>query len=127
MDIGRLHDNHEYYDGFEGEEEIMISLVYDPSVGVRFWNGYLFDILQKPDLSGKGWKGFTRDYHQMEGAFSLEPDNHECYDPEEYLEDISQYSETRFEFEDSENVLQLIIGLLEYAVSVGSKIKIRVM
>ena len=125
MDIGLLHNNHMYYDGFEGEEEVEITLVNDQSININFWVGYLDDILSDPDLTGKGWTGFTRDYHQLEGAFSSDSNLEHHYDPTEYLHDISQYQDADFAEEESYHVLRLIITILEYAVSIGSKVFIR--
>lgn len=35
---------------------------------IHIWEGYFDDIFDSPSLDGKGWKGFTRDYHQLEGV-----------------------------------------------------------
>ena len=125
MNIDLLHNNHAYYDGFEREEEIEIVLANDPSLNIHFWVGYIDDILQKPDLTGNGWTGFTRDYHQLERVFSNDPDPDYRYDPQEYLLDIMQYKDAAFNNEESFHVLRLIVQLLEYAISTGSQIFIR--
>lgn len=85
-----------YYDGFEGEEEVEITLVTDQSFSIHFWVGYKDDILSNPDLQGKGWTGFTKDYHQLEGAFSNDPTPDNYCDPQEYLLDIKQYQDVDF-------------------------------
>lgn len=120
MDIDLLHNNHMYYDGFEGEEEVEITLINDQSLSIHFWIGYMDDILSNPDLQGKGWAGFTK------ALFSNDPTPDNCYDPHEYLHDIKQYQDADFNEEESHLVLQLIITFLEYAISVGSKIIIQV-
>ena len=42
MDIGKHKDDYKYYEGYEGEKEIVISL---PDIVYHFWDGYFEDIL----------------------------------------------------------------------------------
>ena len=50
---------------------------------MHIWDGYIDDILREPNLDGNGWHGFTRDYHQCEGAFGD--------DSEGIITDLSEY------------------------------------
>lgn len=126
MVMDQLRNNQTFFKGFEDEEEVVISLANDKSVVIHLWLGYLADILREPSLDGKGWKGFTRDYHQMECAFSDNPDDYHPVDPSEYLEDIRQYKTEQFNEPETMQVLNLIEMLLEYAVSRHSMVIIQV-
>lgn len=113
MDIGNLKNDYTYYNGYEDENEVI--LIIENEQALHIWEGYFDDILETPNLDGKGWKGFTKDYHQCEGIFS--ENNEICrIEPHEYLDDLMQYKEKSFEFDETKDVLSLIILLLEKAV-----------
>ena len=124
MDIGLLRNNTTYYDGFEGEDEVVLSLKTDPEVSIHIWVGYLDDILSNPVLNGSKWTGLTRDYHQLEGAFSEEGESAEA-SPEEYLNDLQQYTGRKYDEPETEEVFQLIITFLQYAIQVKSLVRIQ--
>ena len=122
MDIGKMNDNYAFYEGYEGEPEIVLRVGNNATIHI--WEGYFDDIFDTPSLDGNGWIGFTRDYHQFEGAFSEEADETIPVeiDPKEYLEDILQYKEKSFDFEETTDVLNTIVEALqssiEYNISV---------
>ena len=58
---------------------------------------YFSNIFGEPDLSGKGWNGFTRDWQQMECAFSIESQHPVPIDDiDEYLTDVETEGEYKF-------------------------------
>lgn len=65
MDIGKTNANYIFY---EGEPEIILSL--ENYKTLHMWEGYFDDIYHTPPLDGNGWKGFIRDYNQLEGIFA---------------------------------------------------------
>ena len=83
MDIGKIKNNHIYYDGYEGETEIVLSINESKDLNMHVWEGYFDDIFGEPSLVGDGWRGFTRDIHQMERIFSNEEFN--------MIVDVSEY------------------------------------
>lgn len=125
MDTGKLRNNNQYYEGFEGEDEIVMSLENDPEYSIHIWTGYIDSILSDPVLDGKGWKGMTRDYHQLEGPFAEDGKSIEI-DPEEYLEDLCQYEDKPFDEPETADVLQLILSFLDYAKRGNYKVRIEV-
>ena len=125
MDTGLLRNNYTYYEGFEGEEEVVLSLDSDSDVAIHVWVGYLDDILREPVLNDSEWTGLTRDYHQAEGAFSQEGESVTVY-PEEYLEDMKNYSERQFDEPETAGAFQLIVAFLELAVQKKTLVKIQV-
>ena len=42
MDIGNQNDNYTFYDGYEGEPEITLSI--DGVMSIHLWEGYFDDI-----------------------------------------------------------------------------------
>lgn len=124
MDTGLLRNNYTFYEGFEGEKEIILSLESDQEISIHLWSGYLDDILREPTLNGSAWTGFTRDYHQLEGAFS-EEGNSVAVDPTEYLNDLQQYTGRNFDEPETAEVIQLMITFLEYAIKEKSLVKIQ--
>ena len=113
MDTGKINDNYTFYDGYEGETKIVLSLQGNQSVHI--WEGYFDDIFDTPPLDGNGWKGFTKDYHQIEGIFS-ENENVVELSPEEYLADLILYKNKVFDFEETTQVVEIMISLFEKAI-----------
>ena len=69
-----MTSNTMFYDGFEGEPEIVLTLVEHPehpSEKLCIWEGYFDDIFAQPRFSSKGWRDFTKDYHELEGVWNL--------------------------------------------------------
>ena len=122
MDIGSLKNNYTYYNGYEDENEII--LIIENVQALHIWEGYFDDIFDAPNIDGKGWKGFTKDYHQCEGVFS---GSNEIYQiaPNEYLDDLLQYKGRTFEFEETMDVLNLMISLLEKAIKEKASVFIK--
>lgn len=113
-------NNFTFYEGYEDESEIVLCIEKDEAIHI--WEGYFDDIFDSPSLDGKGWKGFTRDYHQLEGVFSENGGVYEI-NPTEYLEDLMLYKEKTFEFDETKEVFNLIKALLERAIKEGVTVK----
>ena len=120
MDNGhwKIIDNYKYYEGFDGEPEIVIEAENTNMQVLHIWDGYLDDILREPILDGKGWHGFTRDYHQFEGTFS---DDCEAIitDVSVYLDDLKLYEKRHFDYEETRAVYDLLCSWLEHALKNG--------
>ena len=70
MNIEELKNNTEYADTYDGMD-IEMTYAEKPEFRLLFDKCYFSNIFGEPDLSGKGWNGFTRDWQQMERAFSM--------------------------------------------------------
>lgn len=125
MDTGLLRNNYTYYEGFEGEDEVVFALDEDPEMAIHVWIGYLDDILREPALDGSGWIGLTKDYHQSEGAFSQEGRS-AIVNPEEYLKDLRVYSVRKFDEPETAEAYQLIVSFLEFAAQAKKSVRIQV-
>lgn len=118
MDTGKTIDNFKFYEGFEGEPEIVIKAENSDMQILHIWDGYFDDILREPKLDGNGWQGFTRDYHQCEGAFG---DDSEAIitDINEYLSDLKSYQNRHFDYDDTKEVYDLLCSWLDNAIKNG--------
>lgn len=90
----------------------MIVLFIEKEEAVHILEGYFDDIFDTPSLEGKGWKGFTRDYHQFEGVFSENGGVYEI-NPTEYLDDLMLYKDKNFDFVETKEVFNLIKSLFQ--------------
>lgn len=115
MDTGKIINNYTYYEGFEDEPEIVLSTEVENMPVLHIWDGYFDDIFREPKLDGKGWTGFTRDYHQLEGAFG---DDNEMLITEidEYLNDLKTYATRCFDYDETKAVYDLLCSWLETAI-----------
>lgn len=122
MDGGKLKVDNTYYEGYEGEKEIVITFL---ETEYHFWEGYFEDIFGTPVLSDTGWHGFTKDYNEFDNAFDDE--TIECAVPaEEYLDDLRLYRNRSFEYEETADVLQTLVHIFEKAEKMKDNILVRV-
>lgn len=114
MDIGKIN-NYKFYEGYEDEPEIEFSTNDENMQVLHIWDGFFDDIFREPSLDGKGWRGFTRDYHQCEGAFD---DNGEIIitNLQEYIDDLKIYEKRVFDYEETKEVYDLICDWLNEAL-----------
>lgn len=111
MDTGKLNNNTMFFDGFEDEPSISLTSM-DSTITV--WEGYVEDILDEPYMN-REWKGFTKDYNEMIRTFGdINPYTIES--PAEYLSDLQLYEEKEMDFEESTQVLHLLIEFLSLTV-----------
>lgn len=111
-----------FYDGFDGEPEIVLTLVENPEEQLHIWEGYFDDIFAQQRFSSEGWRGFTKDYHQLEGVWDVSKQT--CLvQPDDYLLDAQDYTQETFTFEESKTVLLLIIAFLSRAIQEESMIR----
>lgn len=125
MDIGKI-DNFKFYEGYEDEPEIEFSTNDSNIETLHIWDGFFDDIFRKPNLDGKGWHGFTRDYHQCEGAFDNNGEA-EITNLQEYIDDLKTYESRKFDYKETKDVYKLIYSWLNEAKNKNcKKIKVRV-
>ena len=116
MDTGKIRDNYKFFEDSDGEPEIVIEAENTDMQILHIWDGYLDDILREPNLDGNGWLGFTRDYHQCEGAFGDESKG-SITNLIEYLDDLKLYADREFDYDDTRDVYNLLYSWLEEAIN----------
>lgn len=104
---------------------ITLNVIGDSRVPVKFWYGYLEDLLSEPTGDSSEWRGFTRDFHKKKGAFSKRSHT-AVIEPEEYLQDIAVYESRAFQYANTLVVLQEIQELLVFACSIRKAVRITV-
>ena len=121
MNGARLNVKLDFTRDYEGGPYISFEMVgadYEPLV---VWEGLFADLLDAPDMSGKGWKGFTRDYHELKGIW----DEHKVETEiriSEYLKDLKSYKNASFDYEDTSEMATSLRRYLEYAQAHGFRI-----
>ena len=123
MNIGKI-DNYKFYEGYEDEPEIEFSTKEEDMETLHIWDGFFDDIFREPSLDGNGWNGFTRDYHQCEGAFD---DYGEAVitDLQEYIDDLKIYESRNFNYEETREVYKLILDWLNKAYQNNCSVKVK--
>lgn len=91
---------------------------------LKIWEGLIADLLENPDMSGNGWKGLTRDYHELKGIWADGYEETEI-DLAEYLNDLAYYVNKSFDYEETEEMLESLLKYLNYAKAQGSQIVAR--
>lgn len=105
---------------------ITLSVIGDSRVPVKFWYGYLEDLLSEPTGNSCEWRGFTRDFYKKKGAFSKRTHT-AVIEPEEYLWDISVYESRSFRYANTFVVIQKIQELLAFACSIRKAVRVTVL
>lgn len=122
MDIGKRNDDYTFYEGYEGEKEIIITT---PAISYHIWDGYFEDIFGNPAYDSNGWNGFTRDYNECVNMFDDE--QVECAIlPEEYLSDLNNYYDREFTYDETKDVIKLLSDILGETQKQNTSLLIRV-
>ena len=126
MNIEELKNNTKYADTWDGMD-IELHYAEAPEFRLLFDQRFFWDIFGEPDLSGKGWSGFTRDWQQLERTFCFENTQPVPVDDlDEYLHDLCTYKSRmeHHEYPDSRKVYQLICDFLAYAKKTGMTVMV---
>lgn len=86
MDIKKFDIKFNFVDGYDGEPYVLFKIQGSSEPLLKIWEGLIADLLKNPDMSGKDWKGLTRDYHELKGIWA---DSYE--ETEEMLESLLKY------------------------------------
>jgi hypothetical protein len=113
-----------YYDGFEGEPEMIFTLVKinGEKEGFGIWDGYFITIIEKVEPKENGWTGLAYYYHLYIGWFEENP-----WLVENLIESYEQLKEIdieSFEYNEDKEVLRKIMCLFKEAIDNGDKIYI---
>ncbi len=119
MNIDRLKNNDTYFSGYD-DTEIVLKIAEDEDFNLHIWYGYFDDIFSIQPYDGD-FKGFTRDFAEMEGVFYEDMDDTSYLDPtpldaQEYLEDLLLYKDAQFRYPELAEIVELLTEFFEYAV-----------
>ena len=113
MDTLNVKNDYKYYDGYEPEPELVITLNNEK---YHIWDGFFYQIIKEPYAFQVDWKGFTRDFHLLTGIYDIDSEIHKI-EPKEYLEDLLHYKDNNFSFPESREVFNLLVSLLTRAIN----------
>ncbi len=130
MDIGKPDFRLNFVAGYDNEPYVIFK-INDRSDGsdeprpnepsLKIWEGLIADLLENPDMSGKGWKGLTRDYHELRGIWADACEDTEI-DAAEYLSDLACYVNQSFDYEETAEMLESLLKFLSYAKEQGFQV-----
>ncbi len=121
MDTGKLDIKLDYLEGY-GDEPYVSFIIPEADIDhLNIWEGLFADLLANPDMSGKGWNGFTRDYHELKGIWNESGEQVSISIPE-YLSDLDNYKDRSFNYGETADMLEALYKYLEYAKEHGYKI-----
>ena len=127
MDTGTLDIRLNFVAGYDNEPYVIfkINVRADGSDEPRpnepylkIWEGLIADLLENPDMSGNGWKGLTRDYHELKGIWADGCEDIEI-DAAQYLSDLAYYVNQSFDYEETAEMLESLRKFLSYAKEQG--------
>ena len=124
MDIGKFKGNYQYYDdSLFVDSEIVLTIKENPELNIHIGSEYFHEIFEEPVFDGRPWRGFTRDYQELKGAFSVENIyGIEMSNPQEYLDDMMNYLNKKFKSKETREAFDLIVNFLRFAISEGKNV-----
>ena len=120
MDTGKTLHNTKYYDGFEFDDQIILTARDTRLPILHIWDGYFTFIFDEPVFYEEDWHGFTRDYHQCEGVFD-DGEDQIITDLQEYIDDLLYYKDNEFNNERTRGAYELILNWFIAAKESGCK------
>ncbi len=116
--------NERYYEGFEGDEEILLRLyVHDKEIEqLGVWSGYFNSIVQTIKPQKDGWTGLAYYYHLAIGWYDEE--NWVVPDLRLFYEQLMEVDEKLLVYNEDREVLHLLRCLFEKAIEKQGRITI---
>lgn len=124
MDIKKLDIKFNFVNGYDDEPYVLFKIKGSSTHSLKIWEWLIADLLENSDMSGKGWKGLTRDYHELRGIWADGYEETEI-NLAEYLDDLAYYVNKSFDYEETEEMLESLLKYLNYAKAQGSQIVAR--
>lgn len=117
-----------YYEGFEGEPEIVFIVSHNGTEYKRVgsWEGYFDDMLQRVKPEQEGWTGLAYYFHvgMYEDEQWLKDRPWHVSDLHLALRQLREIERDRLEFKDTAHVLELLIELIKNAIDNEDEISI---
>lgn len=113
-----------YRFGNKWETECVFMIREYHGYAIHVWSRYIADIISNPPSNVDISRGLSRDWTKRMGPY----DSNSFYEIDvlEYLDDLKQYVlSPRFSFEETDEVLGLIISFLEYAKNCNFHVIVR--
>ena len=121
MDTGKLDIKYDYTEGYGDEPYVVLDMQGGDIRPLKIWEGLFADLLDRPVTSGKGWKGFTRDFHEYRGIW-----NEDCepvvINVREYLRDLERYAKHSFSYQETADMFDSLRKYLGYALECGCEV-----
>ncbi len=117
-----MSTNSDFYNGYEGEPEIVIIRTEngDSEYVLSLWSGFFDEIMNLIKPEEKGWNGLAYYYHMEEGWYEKSP--WELLDIKDAISQLEKINVVELS-DKSKLVLELIINEFEIASQNGDKIE----
>ena len=116
--------NEEYFEGFEGEAEILLTIEKIPgkteSIGI--WSGYFDSIIEKIQPINGYWTGLAYYYHLDIGWYEESP--WQVDNLKEAYEQLAEIDKESLEYPQEKEILGIILSMFKEAIENGYKIYI---
>lgn len=117
-----------YYNGFEGEPEIIFIISNNGTEYKRvgFWDGYFNDMLREVKPTDEGWTGIAYYFHvgMFEKEQWLEDKPWHISNLPSVLYQLQTIKRDKIEWQETINVLDLLIDLIKKAIENNEEISI---
>ena len=116
-------NNNKFYEGYEGEPEVIFQLLDDNNTSIHLWTGYIDDIMNHQPGTNEDYKfGLSRDWNNLEGPYSEEKNN--LIDTDDYINDLVRFEKVQYKYEETKEAYDLIMYFLENAKDNNKKIEV---
>lgn len=120
--VNEMTINEKYYNGFEGESEIIFSLIENDITieKIGIWDGYFNAIMELVEPEENGWTGLAYYYHLYTGWY--EEENWLIPNVLEAYKQLSNIDASELVYREEKEVLFLIVDVLKHAVENNGKV-----
>lgn len=116
-------NNYKFYEGFEGEQEIIFQIVEDNNTSIHLWEGYINDIMNnQPGMEDDYKIGLSHDWNSLEGPYSN--DSKKTINVDDYYKDLLRFQNVQFKYEETKELYELLLIFLKYAKDNNKKVEV---
>lgn len=107
-------NNSKFYEGYEGEQEVIFQLVDDNNTSIHAWGGFIDDIMNNQPGTDDDYKtGLSYDWNTLEGPYS-DKDN-KIINIDDYYKDLLRFEKVQFKYEETKELYKLLVYFLKSA------------
>lgn len=118
-----IFNNNKFYEGYEGETEVIFQVLGDNNTSIHLWNGYIDDIMNhQPGTEDDFKNGLSRDWNTLEGPYSDE--NNNVIDIDDYYNDLLRFAGVKFKYEETKEVYDLVMYFLKQAKENNQEVEV---
>ncbi|MCR5886670.1 hypothetical protein LRS06_02545 [Hymenobacter sp. J193] len=120
------HIEADFYSGYEGEDELVFTLVGPSSGSINVWNGFFDDVFEAIPPGPQGmWEGLLLPYHLLQGCWGFHEEEMIVEDLPLFAAQLAAIDVSRFRLQPKTGLFHEVLqALVHQAITDGGELRL---